>query len=68
MKKRNLHIEIVSRNQDTNDLEYWQTKTPEERFAAAEELRRHFYIIQGYTEIPRIKKVITIRKRNADPC
>ena len=66
MKKRNLHIKIVQRNQPANDLEYWQSKTPEERFAAAEELRRHFYIMQGYTEIPRIQKVITIRKRDAD--
>ncbi|MBN2041930.1 MAG: hypothetical protein JW864_17985 [Spirochaetes bacterium] len=66
MKNRNLHIEITRRNEPSNDLEYWQSKTPEERFAAAEELRRHFYVMQGYTEIPRIKKVITIRKRNAD--
>ena len=66
MKKRDLHIEIVSRNQSTSDLKYWQSKTPEERFAAAEELRRHFYIMQGCTEIPRIQKVITIRKRNAN--
>ncbi|MFH0977338.1 MAG: hypothetical protein V1874_16280 [Spirochaetota bacterium] len=63
MKKRNLHIKIVPRDKSTDELAYWQSKTPEERFNAAEELRNHFYIISGHTELPRIEKAITIRTR-----
>jgi hypothetical protein len=67
MIKRELNIRIVPMQENANDLAYWQSKTADERFAAAESLRRHFYIISGYDEIPKIQKIITIRKRNANP-
>jgi len=44
------------------DLEYWLSKTPEERFAAAEELRKRYkrYLGNAYTGFQR---VYTVAKR-----
>lgn len=64
MEKRSLNIKIVPKNNIQNDLEYWQSKTAEERLSAAEDLRNHFYIINGFSDIPRIEKIISIRKLN----
>jgi len=39
-------------------VHYWMKKTPEERLDTVEFLREQFYAIQGYRQIPRIKKVV----------
>ncbi len=67
MKTRKLHINIISKENKKDDLEYWLAKTPNERFAAAELLREQFYVINGFARLPRIQKVITIRKLNGNP-
>ena len=35
-------------------IEYWKTRTAEERLSAVELLREQFYIIRGMKEIPRM--------------
>lgn len=41
------------------DLEYWLSKTPEERFKAAEELRNRYkkYLGNAYTGFQRVYKI-----------
>ncbi len=36
------------------------SKTPEERIEAVETIREHYYSMLGYTEPPRIKKIIKL--------
>ena len=54
-KKRKL-----SDSQEADDLAYWLGKTPEERIAAVEFLRRQYY---GYKDPPRLQRVARIVKR-----
>lgn len=45
--------------QDDNEtISYWLSKTPEERMNAMGELHQQMMIIQGYTEMPAIKKIM----------
>jgi hypothetical protein len=45
-------------DQDKEDLEYWLTKTPEERVAAVEFLRKQFH-----GDLPRLQRVARLIKR-----
>jgi len=54
-------ISITNRDEKNNDVEFWSTKTPNERLSAVEFLREQFYIIQGYDRPPSIIRKITIR-------
>jgi len=54
-------ISITERDEKNNDVEFWSTKTPNERLSAVEFLREQFYIIQGYDRPPSIIRKITIR-------
>lgn len=48
--------------EEPNDLEYWLTKTPQERLSALETMRAH-YILLAYDGIkPPFQRVITFRK------
>jgi hypothetical protein len=51
---------ISTKDKRNYDLEYWLSKTPEERFAAAEELRNRYkrYLGNAYTGFQRIYKII----------
>jgi hypothetical protein len=62
-KHRNLPVKIVSRFEKNKDLEFWLSKTPEERIEAVEFLRSQYYALEGYTSIPRIIPHLEIRKR-----
>ena len=58
--KQKRSLQIVDRDAEDTSLEFWRTKTPEERISAVEFLREQFYLIQGYSEIPRIIKTIKL--------
>ncbi|HNW27698.1 MAG TPA: hypothetical protein PKN50_04400 [Spirochaetota bacterium] len=53
---------IDSKNEHREDLAYWLSMSPGERISAMETLREQFYALQGYKEIPRLQRVIIIRK------
>lgn len=59
-------LSIIKRNAENNDVEFWRTKTPEERLSAVEFLREQFYIIQGYDRSPSIIREITIRDSTSE--
>jgi hypothetical protein len=53
---------IDSKNGPREDLAYWLSRPPVERITAMETFREQFYALQGCKEIPRLQRVITIRK------
>jgi hypothetical protein len=51
----------ISGHGDAPDTKiFWMSKSPEERVEAVETIRGHYYLMLGYTEPPRIKKIIRI--------
>jgi hypothetical protein len=46
--------------EEPNDLEFWLTKTPQERLARLELLRKNYIVLNQI--IPGVIKVIAIRK------
>jgi len=51
----------ISRQDNAKDSRsFWMSKTPEERIEAVETIREHYYSMLGYTEPPRIKKIIKL--------
>jgi hypothetical protein len=55
MKSRNnMAIVVVDNENETETLLFWRKHTPEERLSAVEILREQYYVICGYTTIPRI--------------
>lgn len=63
MSKKLKKIAILDKNNDELDRMFWERKTPEERLSAVEFLREQFYIIQGYSKIPVIKRELKIIER-----
>jgi hypothetical protein len=59
--RRDLAVHIIKKNDNISDLQFWQKKTPQERINAVEFLRRQYYSLCGYTDIPRITQVIQFR-------
>ena len=53
-------ISIQDAGSQDDSVSFWKTKTPEERVEALETIREHYYSMLGYTEPPRIKKIIKI--------
>lgn len=55
-------IRIVDRNATGRDVEYWLTRSAEDRLAAVEEIRKEYH---GWTDEtqPRLQRVLTIVKR-----
>lgn len=47
---------VVERENEKEALDFWQQHTPEERVSAVEFLREQYYVICGYTTIPRISR------------
>jgi hypothetical protein len=58
MKDRVIQIKRVSQNSPSEDVAYWMSKSPEERFSAVEFLRR-----QWYETPPRLQRVFKIVQR-----
>lgn len=59
-------ISIIKSDADTNDYEFWQTRTPEERLSSVEFLREQCFIIQGYDHLPSIIMEISIREPDGE--
>ena len=49
--------------EEPSDLEYWLSKTPQERLAALEQLRINYIKIYGNGIIPRLQRVYRIVKQ-----
>ncbi len=56
-------VKIVSLHDQTNDYEYWITKTFSERIEAIEFLRKQFSI--NYDPTARLQRVVTITQRTS---
>ena len=59
-------LAIIKKDAKNSDVEFWSTKTPEERLSAVEFLREQFYIIQGYDRPPSIIREINIRDSTSE--
>ena len=58
------HVRLVDLHARTDDdAAFWRAKTPEERVAAVEFLRRQCLYATGKTGMPRLARVITIVDR-----
>ena len=55
-------VTIVPLGQQPSDFAYWQTRPPEERLAALEEIRREYHRWR-YGAEPRLQRVYSIAKR-----
>ena len=50
-------MKLADRDNTSGDLEYWLSRTPQERFSAVEILRR-----QVYGDSERLQRVVTVTK------
>jgi len=57
-------LRIISVDQPDGSLEFWLSRTPEERLSAVEILREQCYAIQGFKEIPRLVKAVRIVEKS----
>ena len=55
--RRDLAVRIINNKDNSSDLQFWKTKTPQERIDAVEFLRSQYYSLCGYTTIPRITEL-----------
>ncbi len=53
-------IMISEQDNGTDSRSFWMSKTPAERVEAVETIREHYYSMLGYTEPPRIKKIMKL--------
>ena len=51
---------ISEQDNGTDSRSFWMSKTPAERVEAVETIREHYYSMLGYTEPPRIKKIMKL--------
>jgi hypothetical protein len=58
MKDRVIHLKSVSKKSPAEDVVYWMSKSPQERFSAIEFLRS-----QWYETPPRLQRVFRIVQR-----
>ena len=59
-RRKTRFIAIIDKKDDEKTRRYWEEKSPEERVSAVEFLREHYYIINGYKSVPRIKKKLRV--------
>ena len=59
MDKQALPIVILDREDATHAVEFWKTKTPEERIDAVEFLREQCYLAMGVQE-PRMVRALRV--------
>lgn len=60
MRSINPIITISQRGSGMDTRAFWMSMTPEERIEAVETIREHYYSMLGYTEPPRIKKIMKL--------
>jgi hypothetical protein len=53
-------IKITGSHASSDSKEFWMSKTPDERVEAVETIRSHYYSMLGFSDPPRIKKIIKI--------
>ena len=53
-------IKLTGLHDLSDSKKFWMSKSPEERIEAVETIREHYYSMLGYSETPRIKKIIKI--------
>ncbi|NNN06329.1 MAG: hypothetical protein HKL90_10555 [Elusimicrobia bacterium] len=56
-------MRLVDPHAPSDDAEYWRSKTPEERVAAVEFLRRQCALTAGDGPMPRLVKVLRLVDR-----
>ena len=59
MNKKNRKIELVPYDQEDNGVDYWLSKTPEERMRGLYIINRNAFLFAGYDYTQRLKKVIS---------
>jgi hypothetical protein len=45
-------ISLFNIGEEDNTIDFWKSKTPDERLSTVEFLREQCYIIQGYDKVP----------------
>jgi len=63
MQRRELVIRISDKEDEEATRLFWLDKSPEERLDAVELLREQYYIIRGYTTVPRVVKELRMVQR-----
>lgn len=53
-------IIISEMDKEKDSRSFWMSKTPAERVEAVETIREHYYSLLGFTEPPRIKKIMKL--------
>lgn len=62
--EKNLKIyDLNDPKQIEDEREYWQSKTPEERLAAAESLQKQYMKLKGIDADQRLQRVLTVTKQ-----
>ena len=56
---KTMKILPLSHDQDAADRRFWKTKTPNERLAAMEVLRRQYYLMK-YGRRPRFQRILRV--------
>jgi hypothetical protein len=52
-------IKIINQKEQNKDIEFWRSKTPEERLAALETLRQQYVKLKGLpTRLQRVYRVV----------
>ena len=54
-------FEVVTLAEADDEVDYWATRTPEERLTALETIRGYFYGYHG--TVPRLQRVLTFSER-----
>jgi hypothetical protein len=57
-------VKVLPGNAPNDDWKFWLSRTPEERVGTVEFLRRQYYLIQGYREVPRLVKEVQVIRRS----
>lgn len=57
-------VRVIHRDALNEDWKFWLSRTPEERVGTVEFLRRQYYKILGYREIPRLVKEVQVIRRS----
>lgn len=62
--RRNWRVRIIRKEQeDELNREDWASRSPEERVDAVSFLRRQYFAVRGYEDLPRLKRVLRVVER-----
>ncbi len=63
LTRERMPARIVAKKDPRDDLNFWLAKSPAERVAAVEFLRRQYYAMSGYKSLPRLARAVQLRAR-----